>query len=246
MNPEEMNVQEESSEPKTMSLLGGIARPEGVEAEDDLDFAAIDGEPKRGMNRGSMLIAIIVALASGTFWLMRVSQGDLGSGIAQEIEAKIDQALVRLSNPEAMADNDALKPDNLDAMFADTDTVLAMFSGQTSENRVPIEFLKKNPFTLPMVKREEPQVTPDLSEFARQRALEKQRAELQAEARKLKLQTVVGGQRPVAVINGEVLRPGQSIGRFTLVKIENLVAVMQAENFEFQLTMEDPAEKRRR
>ena len=60
---------------------------------------------------------------------------------------------------------------------------------------------------------------------------------LKRELEGLELQTIVLGRRPVAVINGEILQPGQRFGSFTVAKIGKISVLLEAQGKRFEIKM---------
>lgn len=229
-------VDDEASSPSTMTM-SNIMRPEGLGEEDGLDLDAIDGKG-RGMNKGTLIAMAVIVVGVGTLWLMRAGQNELIGQASAEVEAKIEQALARLTNPDALATDDPLRKENLKALFGDTEQVLAMFSTDPTKQQVPIEFVKKNPFTLPATKKIAPPVVKvDDSAVAKQKELERQLKSFKLAAKGLQLQSVLGGKHPAAVINGDVIRVGQAVGEFKLVKVNRLSVIVRGGQWNFELKM---------
>lgn len=216
----------------TMPLLaGGMARPEGMPEANDFD----DGKPARkGLSQGTMLLIGLLVTSAGALYLMRSTQGEILGTAGSEVEAKIEQALARLSNPHALSSTDTLAKNNVNALFKDTNNIVAMFAIDPSTRQVPLEFVQKNPFQLSIARAAETgsSAPTAVNNDARTRKLE-------AELKALKLQTIMGGTRPVAVINGELYQPGQQVGSFTIKTIAGMAVQLEADGATFVMKMED-------
>src|SRR5258708_7642383 len=103
---------------KSLPLMGGIVGPEGLPAASDIDAAP---GPRKGISSGTLLILAVLVVAGGAISIMRSSQVGVSSApAAQEVEARIEQALAKLAKPEAMQAGDPLARKNTDAIFRDT------------------------------------------------------------------------------------------------------------------------------
>lgn len=218
-NPDSDGDEEES--PSTMSLMSGVAQPDRAEPG-VLGLDTGEGESDAGskLPQSTLLILAIVVVAGGALWFMRMSQSDLGGDrIDAEVRAKIDQAVAKFSNRAAMSPDDPINPDNIDELFADTEAVVAMFATDYTQNQVPVEFVKKNPFVL-----DRPKPTESAAAPSNNRDLERQYqqwlSDRRREIQKLNLEAVMGGSTPVAIVDGESVRVGQRLGNFEVVAIE--------------------------
>ena len=231
---------------KTISLMGGVVRPEGL-PEADLELQSMKG-PSKFLGHGTLLLVIVFVIAVGSLWAMRVGQGDLRSSTqAKAVEAKVEQALAKLSKPAAMAKDDPLRPKNLQALLNDTDEIVAMFAADPTRHQVPIENVKKNPFVIHRPKPKEA----EQEEHARPKPPKEDPIKLlKNELAKYEVQSIVQGARPVAIINGDFLQPGQTLGSFKVTEIRDLVVVLEAEGHTFTLEMKEdpnaPTRRRRR
>lgn len=217
-----------TDEPQSLSLLGGVAGGDGGTDAADLDLNSLSAGGKV-LNNGTMLLLMIFVVAAGTIYAMRVTQGDITVGAAaKSIEAKVEQALAKLTKPEALDPNDPLLKENLVTLFKDTDEIVSTFSTDPSRHQVPINYVQKNPFylpTRPKVVAPKP-VSANKAEEDRLEALKN----LENEFKGLQLQTVMQGRVPVAIINGELVQPGQMIGSFKVKSIKASELLVELEN----------------
>jgi len=227
---------------QAMSLMGGIVGPEGLP-----ELEQIGGQtPKarrRLLTQGTMLILVVFVIAAGTLYGMRLSQRHEGpSAQVKSAEAKIDQALAKLSNPTGVGKDDPLQSGNIDKLFQDTDSLVSVFSADMTARQVPAQFVKKNPFVFPVFQSvpmpgEDRQAQEEKSKKARL-------SKLQGELDRLELQSIMQGARPVAVINSELVQPGQTVNGFTVKAIHDFWVQMEAEGELFTLRMPRPEDKK--
>jgi len=236
-------------QPSAMSLSGvmsGDAMPEA----DDLAFV---DEPKRASKsttEGILLVVLLVAVGGAALWVMRMSTGNISdSAVTREVEAKIEQTLAKMSRPELLHPTDPLKAENMRSLFADTEAVVAIFNEDPADKQVPLTLVKKNPFDVSIIKPKpvEPEVaavmdTPEDPD----RAARERRLRLAAEVSRLRLQSVVGGRMPVAVINDQLFRVGQTVNGFEITRIHDMAVRLTAEGETFQLKMDDGSSTNRR
>lgn len=230
-------TEELSDADATLRLMGAGGRPEGMpEANADIDFDA--GGGSKSVSTSTLVVLLVASIAAGTLYLMRKSGTDTSTIGGKEIEAKIEMALAKLSQPGAMASQDPLQKGNLDKLFSDTDSIVHMFASDSTTRQVPIEFVKKNPFAMPM---ERTVVVPTATgeKVVVQRQDDFRERKLREELKDLKLQTVMRGRVPVAIINGNFVQVDQKVGSFTLKSIDDLGVKLEADGLSFSLTMED-------
>ncbi|MFP4144367.1 MAG: hypothetical protein ACLFV3_04415 [Phycisphaeraceae bacterium] len=230
---------EQSDEPQSMSLLGGVAGADGTGETDPTEF---DDSEKRSLNTNVLIVVLVVAVAAGVLYMMNALRGDLTTDTqAQQVENRVNQALAQLresAGGEAAAGEAAgvagMMGINPSALLADTESIIEMFSTNIAEAQVPVNYVQKNPFALALPggdKPEEPQANNDNRE--------QRLARLRGEFNRLELQTVMGGDTPIAVINGEFLQEGDSIGSFAVAKIvaAEATAILEAEGEQFKIVM---------
>ena len=212
---------EDQEQMRAMSMLAGAAGPQDVPQAVDLDLSSL--QESRGVGRGVMLLLLVLGVAAGSIYLMRTGHGDIKAGPeARKVEARVEQALAKLSRKDALAPNDPLRPDNLKALFSNSTKLLQQLASDPTEHQVPITHVQKNPFYLVGEKKAEPEVKKPTGPDPRVVRLDTRLKEVRKEFESLAVQTVVGGARPMAIINGELLAPGQVVGAFTITRIADL------------------------
>jgi hypothetical protein len=230
-------VETDESE-KTMSLLSGVARPEEMPEVSDTEFGDAKG-PGKLMSQGTMVLVALLVVAGLVIYAMRTVQNGGTSG-NKDVDAKIEQALAKISQPYALSGDDALAPGNTAKLFKDTQEIVEEFSNDPAKREVPIDYVKKNPFVMPTTATPEAPVgagpaRPDENALAIKK--------LQAELKNLKLQSVMGGNRPVAIIDGELVQPGGTVGSFTVKAIKGTTVELEGAGQPFTLTMEEKKPK---
>ena len=233
-------------EPSSLSLMGGVAKPEGLPEAADLDMDVMNNSGHK-VSQGTMVIVMVVLIAAGSLYAMRLGQGDLSAGgVPTEVMTKIEAALAKSSptaGGKATVQNSSMK-----SAFRDTQTIVNMFNTDVTSSQVPIEYVQKNPFALPIAAKVETKLSADNPGDAL-RIKEKQR-KLQAAFDKLTLQSVMANARiPVVIIDGQFYKAGQEVGPFTIVKIHDRGVDVTAEGMNFTMSMEDkvkPQSGRRR
>ena len=223
---------------KTMPLTSVTGTAEIPEVDE------FESDPVRSgkslLNQGTLLIALLLGVAAAIIYGMRVSQGEIHSAASTvEAEAKIDQALARLSKSQALPDDDPLKSGNINKLFRDTDLIISMFSSDLTSQQVPIESLQCNPFILTRAKSEPAIDTQPVSPYRNQRHKKAQQRmqELNKELAGLQLQTVIIGNVNVAVINDDLYQTNHTVGSFKVTKISKMAVDFEADGRAFSLTM---------
>ena len=240
MEESENQEQESPQAPLTPMDFGGDTEtgPDLPDA-DSWGAEAPMGSASKLLGQSTLLIIVIAVVAAASLYIMRLSQGSIGSSAAtQEAERKIELLLTKLSTGN-LEDDSPLHRDQLENLLQDTNAVVEMFSADLTSQQVPVEFVKKNPFSLVIERKETGDSTTDLAAI---RARERELKALNREFEGLKLQSVMDGARvPVAVINNEFYKPGDTVGSFEVYAIsKKLQAVkLTAAGQEFMLSMVD-------
>lgn len=215
-------------EPRTMTLMGGVVSEDPDAFDDQTPLSA----ENKLLNKGSLLIILVAALAAGSIYLMRLSVGSSlhEDNSTRQAEARVETWLGKLSHPDQIAKDDPMRPANIRNLFANTDSIIKMFASDFSGEQVPIKYVKKNPFELVSGK-------PSISETDAEEQLAMR--QLRSSLKSLTLQSVLGGSDPVAVINSNLKRVGDTIGQFKIVSIGELSVKLQAKGKTFELRMND-------
>ncbi len=228
---------------KTLSLMAGVVGPEGLP---EAQQTGIDGgKLARGklFTQGTMLIIIVCLIAAGALVGMRLSQRDVGpSTRTKNVEAKIDQALAQLALAKAQTKPGMTKPGQPRDVVETTEDIVSVFSTDMTERQVPARFVKKNPFVFPVF---EPVTAGDVGAVENEDRTKKDRLRvLQREIDQLQLQSIMQGSRPVAIISGQLVQPGQSVGSFTVKSVGHLSVDLEIDGKIFTLRMDQPGDPR--
>ena len=221
---------EESAQ--TMPLLSGAVGPDDLPEWTEADLDSAGG---RRIGRGTLLLLLVFAIGIGTLYAMRHSQLEVDSSAdVTEAEEKVKLALARLAASFALAEGDVAGQLQLVGdQTGNTEAIVALFATDPALHQVPLEFLKKNPFLLGLaavveVLSEPKQTISD--EEARLQALQMQFADLQ-------LQTVMGGASPMAIVDGQIVKVGHSVGPFKVTAIEDRTVILESDGHQFRLRM---------
>lgn len=211
----------------------------GPEELPEADAFDLDGGRTHlpAINQGTLLIILVTLVAAGALYAMRATRGDLGGGSAgKAVEAKIEQALAKLTRPEALRSDDPLLTRNLARLFADTDAIIDIFAVDPAEQQVPMAELKKNPFR--MLTAASPH-DPDAALRQAERDRAKLKKQLTDEYQALRLQSVSGGRLPIAMIGNNMYREGDRLGSFLVrrIRTEDLAVELLAHDMLFVLRM---------
>lgn len=223
--------QGESDEPMSMTL-SGIGRGDPSPDDNFIDEESTGGNGL--LSHTTLLIVAVAIVAGGTLFLMRATQGELtSSDEVQAIESKIADALNKLNNRSLLPEGDPLLSENLSTLLAPTDEITAIFKHDVRDQQVPIEQVKKNPFSIALAENTDGTPIPDTQQS--DRALEK----LRDEAKSLDLQSIMLGSRNIAVVGGEFYKRGDRLGSFTITEIDKFTVYLQANGNPFELSLKD-------
>ncbi|MAE65613.1 MAG: hypothetical protein CMJ18_15195 [Phycisphaeraceae bacterium] len=222
---------------KTLSLMGGVGTDEGGIDQDGFGSE----RSRKRISQSTVLIVMVVVISAGGFFLMRVSQSeaDFTAQISDDVAAIIEQALARHANSEQRTGDDPLRKENIEALLGDTDAFISMFTSDHADLQVPITMVQKNPFILKKkVESPKPKPAKIRTEDQRERQRKETLKRLSREAERLKLQTVMGGRTPMAIVSGEMVKAGQKLGSFTVLKIGERTVELAAGGTTFILVMD--------
>ncbi len=221
----------------TMPLIGGVLRPDDLPEMTGADIDAVGGG--RSAARGTLLVLLVFAIGVGALCLMRRNQlDDRPSKDVKQAEEKVDQALARLATSFAAAEGDAAEAP-LAGSQNNTEAIVAMFAADPAKQQVPLEYLKRNPFLLapPVV---DPEVKPATSAPTGKSLASQKKDRLDPLKRQfatMQLQTVMQGKFPLAIVDGQIVKAGSSIGPFEVAAIEKRTVVLTSAGHEFKLNM---------
>jgi hypothetical protein len=209
VNPNEFNdmpgdemgsMEEQTPENQAMMPLGAADFGDGAGVP-GLD----EGGGKKSINGGAIIIALVVAVSVGGLFLMRkFTQVTLASAQDAAIEAFVNQFIEQQEQAGA----------------GETDTaeekVMAGLSQDRTERQVDPDDLQRDPFVI-VQNREMVDLSPEPLEVREDPAavLARRQAQRRIDAvnasEELSLKSVMGGSRPLAIINGQIYRPGETI-----------------------------------
>jgi len=218
-----------SQETQSMSLMGGIAA--GALPSPD-DFGVNDGSSnKKQITQQSFLIGLIVTVvAFGALMVMRMTQKDLSASAASaETREFMDNLDARLASLDKMAPDDPLNPENIKKLFGDTAAIVAAIENDPTVKQVPLSQVQMNPFTRAGATKGPAVVHDDADEVEAERTAQLRR--YYAELARMKIQSLVGGNRPRAFIGGDLYKVGETVGSFKIVSIDNRKIVFTAPGF---------------
>ncbi len=225
----------EDEEEQMSMTLSSIGRGDGGIGEEGYVSESAAG---RGglLSNTTLLIVVVAVVAAGSLYLMRATQGDLSaSQELQEIEAKIDTTLNRLNVPSLLPAGDPLLAENLSALLTPTEDAASIFNHDVRDQQVPIEDVKKDPFSLALDNN-----TLDVSGVNNAAdQFDRKVAKYREELHKLDLQSIMLGSRRIAVIGGEFYQQGDSLGSFRITGIEKFTVHLEAGGTPFELKLQE-------
>ncbi len=226
------------------------AEASGEQASIALDLGATSGSPLETGGEappatasripgGVLMLVIVLAVAGAALFAMRltgsVAQRD---GAVQAAELQIEQALATLTGQAAPQPGTAAE----DAPLQTTEQVIARFADDPTDKQVDLDHLRKNPFALRLAARTSTQTAghADAPASGVDMADQLRAKKLRAEVDRRQLQTVMHGRVPLAMVDGQVVREGDTLGSFRVAAIEQMAIVLDAEGNTYRLSMEQP------
>lgn len=211
---------------------------------DDPAFGAdaIGGTRGGGASKSKtpLILVAVLLVAAGTLYGMRMTGGiEKSDTTTAEAEKKIEDALRQLTGGTKTTASDPLVKRNLDELFRDTEDVIALFGDDPTKNQVELENVKKNPFEL-IVMRKETKDSTAQAVAAIDKVKAKRLEELKKELATFKLQSIMSGKVALAVIDGKVVREGESVGSFQITSISPYGVRLAAEGNLYTLSMKKP------
>ena len=218
----------------------GTSWKAGGGLESSMGVQSATGPAKRRVNEGMLLLAVVLAVAAGVLFLMRKTGAATIDKSLASVELKIEQALAQAGLGDGQQAEGVVV--GVDALFRNSDDVIAMFVNDPANKQVPPSGVQKNPFLRPLTGRaasEPVTALPVVTAEDRQRQIRLQ--QVRAELATLTLQTVMNGRTPIAVVSNKVVREQDQLGSFTVVAIEPMAVVLTADGNSYRLTMKPPA-----
>jgi hypothetical protein len=216
-----------SNQPSQSNVGGDVPPNPFVAGETSSAIPGMDvTAARKGISMQTVLLVLVVAISAGALYAMRhLGMGKSTANAAPTVEYSFDSAKTARDHRPLLAELNATR----------------------SKKQVDNDLLKRNPFEMPShLKRVDEQ---DALANARGAALERQmmmdsklsekQEKILAEARQLRVNGVMGGSDPIARINGQVYRVGDTVGQSFVVKeIYGRTVVLEAGNQTFSLEMD--------
>lgn len=222
-----MTSQEEPQQ-VPLSMMSGTGLNASVAGTDVYE------EPRKGVPAFAMALFVVFLVGGGVMWAMRSTGGDSAPDASTaSAESRIDAALKQMATSTPGAGN--LDSQSIESLFQDADRVVSLFEDDPVNHQIAVEQLAKNPFELAGGSDVAVPGQP-VNDSARDDRLKR----LDKELAQLNLQSIMTGERSMAVISGKVLRVGGVVGSFTLTTIEKDRVVVTAEGETFELTLTRP------
>ncbi len=212
-----------------------VQMPLGLSSDNQGDYVPSgEGKPKVG---GSTL-ALVGAFALGLAVIYGLGMHAKPRSANAETLAR--QQLVQSAITELLEKNG--KAEQVQGLFRDTDKLVAMFYSYLGNDHAVHPALPHDPFA-------NDEVRPTLVNSPAQEAvsvvvtnpLEAEKLRKVAETfNSLKLQTVMMGRRPAAMINNTMLTTGSRLGEFTVAEIQNDRVILTYNTSKFELVLDRP------
>ncbi|MBT8484284.1 MAG: hypothetical protein HKO59_14620 [Phycisphaerales bacterium] len=203
--------------PKSADANNGDLAPK-TQGEDPGDFGTVPGlgpvtghVASRRVGGGTIIIvAVVLTAIAGLFSMRKLADVTAAAGIDAEIEATIEKFLDSLADvgPVPAAGSEGVNDE----------VVIALLRESYSERQVPLRDVARNPFVIDQI--DTTVVPPPIDQTAistreQERLWNQQRENRQriwsTDAGSLRLKAVMGGSNPLAIIDGETVRVGETI-----------------------------------
>ncbi len=208
------------------------------------DFSWVDAQPKKRSSankRGLMLLLAVAVIGGGVLYGMRLVGGsETRDPAADEAAKKIESVLAELANKSSAGASNT----NVNAMLQDSDKIISLFAADPTKKQIEVDQLQKNPFEIFVPRAETvPGAPAPAIVDAVDRVKEEKIRKIKLELETLKLQSLMSGNPPLAVVSGKILREGDPIGPFVIAAIKPTGVTLTAEGNTYTLAMTKPAMK---
>jgi len=195
---------------------GGDGSPLGLDGFDEDGVPASTAGASITQHSAFALVAVAV-IAAVVLGVMRLTMGGMHADTNAEIEGLINETLVKFEQREHMAPGDSAHAMAAHSTeLADSTQVIMDITGNDAP-QVPIEYVQKNPFVLGITKAQAPvaDAGPKTDDA------ERTKVRIRQELRKLKVDMIMDGtEEKAVVINGQILKVGDTVGIFQIESIE--------------------------
>jgi hypothetical protein len=214
----------------SLNSAGGAGEGEFTDFVEQRAFepeAGVAGAGKMKISRANLLLIGLFAAGIGFVWFLSQRNGPTqASAQDQAMEAQVNQFISQVESGDPVVDEQGQE-------------IIQIFYRDLTRRQVPLEQLRVNPFVFARPAGEDAgpaEPTETEAELARRRRIR----QLQDEARRLSLQSIMSSSRgATAIVDNELVRQGQSLGSFTVESITAETVVLRWEDQTFTLRMVD-------
>ena len=239
----------DEAQPSTMSLLGGIAKGSDSIADGDLPLGLepSTAEERNFLGQTKILIAVVVVIAVGAIYAMRLTQSDMtADASAQATETKMDNWLTKLQSPDLMDPNDPLRAAKMNSIFnAESSLIVERIGFDVSQTQVPVRFVKKNPFMLSLAGQQAGDGGSSRANLnAAAVAQQERQAQLQAELDKCHVNSIMTSSKgKFAMIDSELYQVGNHLGSFVIEDMDDMTIILRHGQTKFFLHISNGTQK---
>jgi hypothetical protein len=194
-----------------------------------------------------LIVAVVLTAMAGLFSMRKLAEVTAAAGVDAEIEATIESFLSKLTKSGVTGSNG--EATSADAKFGDT--VLAVITTSYAERQVPLRDVQRDPFVIDeldaaMVDRPGIQSENPVEREARERESKREarRQSLVNAGESLELKSIMGGTRPMALLEGAIVSVGDTVttpgnlGSFVVKSIMSASVDLVAEDPELDLVVQ--------
>jgi hypothetical protein len=194
-----------------------------VLAEGEGEFVVASG--KKAMPRGSLLMFGLLVAGMGAMYLLYLHSGPKAASASVSAEAQAADATIH-----GFLSSSALTHKKMEQSLKNTEKIVQQFLNYPSAQQVPLAQLTSNPFRQAQA--------PGTAAGAEQRR-ESERVALLKAVQALRLQSVIHSDTLSAcLIDNTLYREGQTVGDFTIEKINPNAVIVKNGAYRFELRMQ--------
>ena len=190
------------------------------------DESFVATEPRKPVNRTTLVLFSIVLLGGGGLYLMYMRTGPKSAGAALQSAAASQTITQFLSNG-----NNNMR--NMEQLLRNTQKIVQQFLAYPSINQVPLKQLQTNPFRFTAAKDGE-----SASDADARKKQEDEKVAVRHAADNLQIQSILHGTKRACMINNTMFVEGQQIDGFTIEKINPSSVIVKNGSYRFELQMQ--------
>lgn len=221
--------QQDSDSIPEAQLHDGVTENLSEELSESSDFV-VAAPKKAALNRTTLIVLGILALAGGVVWTMYQRAGGPKQAAAAQAESNRAKKTIN-----AFLDGGSSNIHNMEKMLRSTEKVVQQFLAYPSMTQVPLSDLHTNPFRM---KTQRP-LDPSADNIVERRRREEERVAMLKAVQSLHLQSIMySDARKACMINDRMYREGQTVDAFAIERITATSVIVKSSVYRFELKMQ--------